>query len=197
MTWRMDPSIRQVTCSCEPRAVSRSSPGGFVSDYIQHLRGLIGSDVLLQLPSVSVAVRDADGRVLLARHAEGDRWLLPGGGVEVGETPADAAVREAWEETGLLVRLTRLVGVFGGPDYLVHYRNGDRASYVSSVFEAGIAGGQVRPDGTELRELRFVSETEAGALTLAPWVPEVLAAVFAGTAGAFRPPTWTPGTRGD
>jgi 8-oxo-dGTP pyrophosphatase MutT (NUDIX family) len=161
-------------------------------DYIRRIRALVGSGELLQLPSVSVGVRDGQGRVLLARHAEGDRWLLPGGAVEPGETPADAAVREAWEETGLLVRLTRLIGVFGGPHYVVQYRNGDRASYVSCVFEASMAGGQMQPDGTELRELRFVSESESALLTLAPWMPEVLAALFKGDGNAFRPPTWTP-----
>lgn len=163
-----------------------------MADYVRRIRALIGSGELLQLPSVSVAIRDAGGRVLLARHVEGNRWLLPGGGIEPGETPADAAVREAWEETGLVVRLTRLVGVFGGPHYVVNYRNGDRASYVSSVFEATINGGTVQPDGTELREVRFVNESQAGGLTLAPWVPEVLEAVFGGTIGNFRPPDWRP-----
>ena len=166
-----------------------------MADYVRRIRALIGSGEVLQLPSVSVAIRNAGGRVLLARHIEGNRWLLPGGSVEPGETPADAAVREAWEETGLIVRLTRLVGVFGGPHYVVHYRNGDRASYVSSVFEATVDAGNLQPDGTELRELRFVNESEAGALTLADWVPEVLKAVFGGTIGNFRPATWRPPAR--
>jgi 8-oxo-dGTP pyrophosphatase MutT (NUDIX family) len=163
-----------------------------MTDYVRRIRALIGSGEILQLPSVSVAIRDGSGRVLLARHVEGNRWLLPGGGVEPGETPADAAVREAWEETGLIVHLTRLVGVFGGPHYVVHYRNGDRASYVSSVFEAVIDGGRMQPDGTELRELRFFSESEASELALEAWVPEVLAAVHGGTSGNFRPANWRP-----
>ena len=74
----------------------------------------------------------------------------------------------------------------------VHYRNGDRASYVSSVFEGAINGGKVQPDGTELRELRLVNASEASALTLAAWVPELLAAVFRGTSGNFRLPDWRP-----
>jgi len=163
-----------------------------VTDHVRRIRALIGHDELLQLPSVSVAVRDADGRVLLARHVEGDRWVLPGGTIEPGETPADAAIREVWEETGLLVRLTRLVGVFGGPQHVVQYRNGDRASYVSCVFEAVVGSGEPRPDETELSEMRFVFESEARQLLLAPWLQEVLAAVFGEKDGRFRPSTWTP-----
>ena len=149
------------------------------------------------MPSVSVAIREADGRVLLARHVEGNRWVLPGGSIEPGETPANAALREGWEETGLTVHLTRLVGVFGGPHYFVDYRNGDRASYVSSVFEATITGGHVRPQEAEVRELRFVDDAEARALEVAPWIPEVLDALFAGTSGNFRPPDWMPPAEAD
>ena len=162
-----------------------------MAEYVRRLRDIVGGDELLQLPSVSIALRDAAGRVLLARHSEGDVWLLPGGSVEPGETPADAAVREMWEETGLLVRLTRLVGVFGGPEHIVRYRNGDRTSYVTATFEAALGSGHARPDGSELLEIRFVSEADAAALRTAPWVHEVLRAVFGASGRAhFRPPTW-------
>ena len=49
--------------------------------------------------------------ILMVRHVEPTRayWTLPGGGLEAGETPAEAAVREVWEETGLRVRSVRLL----------------------------------------------------------------------------------------
>jgi ADP-ribose pyrophosphatase YjhB (NUDIX family) len=164
-----------------------------VADYVKHLRSLVGGEELLQLPSVSIALRDAHNRVMLARHAEGDVWLLPGGGIEPGETPADAAVREMFEETGLVVRLTRLVGVFGGPEHIVRYRNGHRASYITATFEATPGSGDPRPDSTEVLELRFVTEDEARELPKASWVPEVLDAVFhGGSTARFRPEAWNP-----
>jgi 8-oxo-dGTP pyrophosphatase MutT (NUDIX family) len=72
-----------------------------VAEYVRRLRDIVGGEELLQVPSVSIALRDADGRVLLARHSEGGVWLLPGGAIEPTEVPADAAVREMFEETGL------------------------------------------------------------------------------------------------
>jgi 8-oxo-dGTP pyrophosphatase MutT (NUDIX family) len=164
-----------------------------MADYVRHLRDVVGGQELLQIPSAAVALRDGDGRVLLARHSEGNVWVLPGGAVEPAETPADAAVREMFEETGLLVRLTGLIGVFGGPAFVVSYRNGHRTSYVMSLFEAEIAGGRVRPDSTEVLEVRYVSERDAGRLHKAPWLAEVLTAVFERNRNAaFKPATWRP-----
>jgi ADP-ribose pyrophosphatase YjhB (NUDIX family) len=58
------------------------------------------------------AVFDADGQILLVRRSDDGRWCLPCGWVEPNETPAEAAVREAREETGLEVRPLQLVDVF-------------------------------------------------------------------------------------
>ena len=55
------------------------------------------------MPASGTYVFDSDRRVLLVRHAESGYWTNPGGMVEPFETPADAAVRETWEETGFLV----------------------------------------------------------------------------------------------
>ena len=64
-------------------------------------------------------------------HDEG--WSVLGGAVDVGESPAAAAVREAREEISADVQLVRLVNVLGGPDYEVSYPNGDRTAYVTAV----------------------------------------------------------------
>jgi ADP-ribose pyrophosphatase YjhB (NUDIX family) len=58
------------------------------------------------------AIIDEDGRILLVQRADNGLWAMPGGGYEVGETPAEGAVREAREETGVHCRPVALVGVF-------------------------------------------------------------------------------------
>src|SRR4051794_13724165 len=110
-----------------------------MSDYIRGLRDKIGTTVL-EVPTASVLVFDGRQCVLLVRHVEGNEWTTPGGMVEPYETPADAAVREMWEETGLFVALTHVIGVFGGPLCTSTYANGDELSWISTVFGATVAG---------------------------------------------------------
>ncbi len=55
---------------------------------------------------------DAQQRVLLSHRTDRDAWNLPGGGVEPGEAPWEAVTREVMEETGLEVRIERLIGVY-------------------------------------------------------------------------------------
>ena len=72
--------------------------------------------------AVIVAIID-DGKVLLTKREDFEVWCLPGGGVEDGESLAEAGIREAREETGLNVELTRLVGVYsrmGGGMHDIH-----------------------------------------------------------------------------
>lgn len=73
--------------------------------------------------AVNVAVIQ-DGKILLTQRDDFETWVLPSGGVEDGESLAQAAIRETKEETGLDVELTRLVGVYSrlgswSPGYMV------------------------------------------------------------------------------
>jgi len=52
------------------------------------------------------------GAILLSHRCDLDIWNLPGGGVEQGESPWQAAVRETREEVGLVVEIERLAGVY-------------------------------------------------------------------------------------
>lgn len=131
-----------------------------MSAHVARLRALIGPELIL-LPSVSVLILDDAGRLLLVRHADhGDGWAVLGGAVDPGESPAEAAVREAREEIGVEVRLDRLVDVLGGPDYEVTYPHGDRTAYVTAVYEAQIVSGVPSPDQDEITQLSWFTAHE-------------------------------------
>ena len=163
-----------------------------ISPYVRQLRERVGHARLL-LPSVSIHVFDEANRLLLVRLGDGGIWSTPGGAMEPDEYPADAAVREAWEETGLLVKPERLLGVYGGPHCVVRYPNGDESQYVIVAMGCTIEGGALRPDQDETIDARFWSESEARTLPLAPWLSAHLSTVYAGAAGpGFEVSTWRP-----
>jgi 8-oxo-dGTP pyrophosphatase MutT (NUDIX family) len=160
-----------------------------ISEYVRRLRERIGTDLLL-MPSAHAVIRDEAGRLLLVRHFEG-RWLLPGGGIEPGETPAETVCRECWEETSVLVEPLRLLGVDSGPGICTTYGNGDRAMWVVTVFAARIVSGELRPDGDEIGEVGWFAPAELGALEMSAATRHVLDSVLAGV--AFAESGWTPG----
>lgn len=82
-------------------------------------------------------------KALLTRRTDNGRWCLPGGHLEAGESAAEACEREVWEETGLKVRVTRLIGVYSDPDQLVIYADGNKAFFVILSFEAEIISGEL------------------------------------------------------
>src|SRR5215475_10403483 len=124
-----------------------------MSDYLRSIRKKVGHDLLL-LPSAAVAILDDESRLLLCLHRDKNIWVAPGGLIEPGEQPADAAVRETWEETGLLVEITGLLGAYGGSDLVIDYPNGDRAAYIGTIFRGRVVGGNMRPDGEETLDVR-------------------------------------------
>lgn len=144
-----------------------------ISPYVARLRNRVGHELLL-LPSVMGVIYDEQSRVLLVRQSADGLWSTPGGVIEPGETPATAVVREVLEETGLEVEIERLLGVYGGPDFVVAYPNGDRSQYVSAIFECRIVGGALGADGDETDDLAYAGPDDMNGLRCQPWLQLVL-----------------------
>jgi ADP-ribose pyrophosphatase YjhB (NUDIX family) len=149
-----------------------------MSDYVRALRGKIGTDLLL-MPSAHVLIRDGDGRILLVRHVEG-RWQLPGGAVDPGEGPGEAAGRECVEELGVAVELERIVGVYGGPQHRFRYANGDEVAWVVTIFAARIVEGRPEPSDDEVDAVGWFAPGELGDLPLSVATRSILDDVLAG-----------------
>lgn len=163
-----------------------------ISDYLRGLRARIGHELLL-VPSVAVMVRDDDGRLLLVRDRSSGIWQTVGGAMDPQEHPADAAVREAWEETGLHVELTRIIGVYGGPAFCLTYPNGDVVSYVGIAFAARAIGDGERPDHEEVDRLGWYARDAALTLPMAPHTRLLIADAFRDAdATLFQPAIWQP-----
>ena len=124
-------------------------------DYIHELRKLTGPRKLIL--NCGGVVIEKDGKVLFQRRADNGKWGLIGGLVEMNETYAQAAVREAREETGLEVKLTGFLGIFHNHDMV--WANGDAAHVISAMYTAEIVSGEPRID-EESFELRFFGKDE-------------------------------------
>jgi ADP-ribose pyrophosphatase YjhB (NUDIX family) len=107
------------------------------------------------MPTIAVnVVVMQEGKVLLTKRNDFHVWCLPSGGVEDGESIAQAAIRETKEETGIDVELTRLVGVYsrlgGIPEVSAH----------AALFEARPIGGEIKIQPGETLEVRYFSREE-------------------------------------
>ena len=83
-------------------------------------------------------------KVLLTRRTDNGRWCLPGGGIDSGESAAEACEREALEETGLVVQVTKLVGVYSSPDVVIEYADGNRYQPLTMAYETSVLGGELQ-----------------------------------------------------
>lgn len=112
------------------------------------------TDSTTDKPGISAAIIVSDGKVLMVRRAvkEGElMWQFPAGGIEAGESAEDAAVRETLEETGLTVKVVKLLGE------RVHPKTGRAMSYTACE----VVEGEARvADEDELDAVAWVAHSE-------------------------------------
>lgn len=99
---------------------------------------------------VAIILIEKDGKILLAKRRfepKKNYWALPGGFIEFNETPIETAKREAFEETGLKIKVKKILGIYlSKPTRDLHG--------VGSIFLAEILSGKLRP-GSDVKKVKF------------------------------------------
>jgi ADP-ribose pyrophosphatase YjhB (NUDIX family) len=112
------------------------------------------------VPSVNVVVVNDAGEILMIRRTDNDNWAVPGGAIDLGESVAQAAVRETREESGIECEITGIVGIYSDPKHVLLYTsNGEVRQEFSIVLTAQPLSGQPTPS-SESSEVRWVPVSE-------------------------------------
>ena len=118
------------------------------------------------VPSVNVVVANGEGSILLIRRTDNGNWAVPGGAVDLGESVAQAAVRETLEESGIKCEVTGIAGIYSDPRHVILYTsNGDVRQEFSIVLTARALSGQPTPS-SESSEVRWVPAAELPGYTM-------------------------------
>ena len=119
------------------------------------------------VPSTTSVVLDDRGRIALVHRKDNGLWALPGGGMELGESIEDCAVREVKEETGLDVEITGLVGVYTNPRHVMKYDDGEVRQQFSLCYTTRLLGGEFAFD-SESTDIAWVEPDSISELRMHP-----------------------------
>ncbi|RSN28626.1 NUDIX hydrolase [Amycolatopsis sp. WAC 01416] len=117
--------------------------------------------------AVSAFIQDDEGRILMIRRTDNDLYSIPGGQLELGETLAQAAVREVREETGIECEVTGVIGLYSNPNHVIAYDDGEVRQEFSICFRATMTGGALRTS-SESKEVLWMSPSKMGEVNIHP-----------------------------
>lgn len=150
-------------------------------DYLTYIRSMTGHKLIF-MSAACALVTDSEGRLLLQKRESG-KWGLPGGLAELGESMAETAEREVYEETGLKIRAKELWGVYS--KYQATCANGDELQPVVTLFLAETVGGELTADGKETLALRYFAQDELPEIYCEQHT-DMVRDYFEGRKGSFR-----------
>jgi 8-oxo-dGTP pyrophosphatase MutT (NUDIX family) len=118
------------------------------------------------VPSVNVVVANDAGEILLIRRSDNGNWAFPGGAIDVGESVAQAGVRETLEESGIECEITGLVGIYSDPKHIIVYTsNGEARQEFSIALTGRPLRGKPTPS-SETTEVQWVPVASIANLTM-------------------------------
>lgn len=144
----------------------------------------IGATARLSVGCTGVIFDDTGEKVLLTRRSDNGRWCLPGGRLDPGEDAVECCAREVLEETGLIVQVGRLIGIYTTPDFILEYADGNRWQVIALVFAAAVIGGALTLTD-ETTEVGYFSRAQITQLDLVEHHHQRIADAFANVPAAF------------
>lgn len=142
---------------------------------VENVQNLLDGERGYATPKLDVrGVVFRENRILLVKELADGGWTLPGGFIDVGEPPSRAVEREVWEESGYLVRATKLLAVYdrnqhGHPPYLFHL--------YKLFIRCELLGG-APADSIETAGADFFTEDDHPPLSIARFTEEELHRMF-------------------
>lgn len=144
----------------------------------------VGKQGRLAVGCAAAILDSTKQKILLIRRADNGRWAVPGGYMEPGESVTEACAREVWEETGIHVRVGRLIGVYNSPHILVEYPDGNRLQLVMLYFAAEPIGGTLRTS-EETTDVGYFSRVDIEDMNMSDFNRQRVDDAFAAQAAAF------------
>ncbi|WP_165219323.1 NUDIX hydrolase [Aquisphaera insulae] len=173
LTFNQDPYDRERYEMLRKVAAEMMAEGS--GEAMERVAEILGSDAGYATPKVDVrGVVFRDARILLVRERSDGLWTLPGGWADVGDTPAEAIVREIREESGFEARVAKLLAVLdrdrqGHPPHVHH-------SY-KLLFLCDLLGG-APTTSHEILDVGFFAEDRIPELSLDRTLPSQIARAF-------------------
>ncbi|NUT34086.1 MAG: NUDIX domain-containing protein [Hamadaea sp.] len=129
------------------------------ASYHGKIRAALPDETLFLIGGRGV-VRDDRGRLLLIKRADTGIWAFPAGGMEIGESMVDCAIRETYEETGLKAGQATPFALYTGPDHI--YTNVFDHTYQHIILACLLTDvtGELNPDPEEATDAGFFHPDE-------------------------------------
>lgn len=128
--------------------------------YYPILRKYVGPARII-LPGCVGAIFNENNDILAVYKKSKNRWTLPGGLADLGETTTGTLRREILEETGLEIEVTDIVGIYSEPEMMyLHLASGDELQTVDLLMTGRVVGGNLKADGEEIAHVQFMPLAE-------------------------------------
>ena len=119
------------------------------------------------VPAVTAIVINNSNELLMIERSDNGYWAVPGGAQDIGESVIDAVKREVGEETGIVVEVVHLTGIYSNPRHVIAYDNGEVRQEFSLCFRAKPVGGSLRMSA-EATKVQWIAPEQLDSLKIHP-----------------------------